>query len=552
MTSSLIKAHLYTSNTYLSDSISWWGMAGEYIRILDRVLVYGYSDVPYNSSIILNITNITQTGDGPATMTITTSTNHGFVVNQYIYLNFYSRGYASAFYANHYYRVLTTPSSTTFTVSSLILSYQFAFTLADNNTVSPAYMFNIANITYSSGVATVTTSVNHNFLRYEYIFISGVTNDVLLNGEFRVESTNGSNQFTFNVTTVSSTFSGIEPNVCLNRIDVTSISVNSSVATVTVNRLHYYNINDVIVIDGAADSVFNNEFRITNVLGLTFSFSISTVLTTTTTSTLITVKNASLGWSKPFAGTNLAVYRSTDPTSSQHYLRVDDSVAQFCYVWMCERMSNINDIPYTSTKLTLTRSDRQYTANYSLSISSRKIWYIIGNTKSFYFLTSYYASGYINLFGYPWIYFFGDFNSVKPSDVYDCMIITDTNFSTIDGTTTPLNLISRSYTGVPGQIQLKKSAPGFNTYMSYNSTATNSAAPDPANLSYNLSSVFIYENNYNIYRGTLPGFYFPLEQVNNFSVGQTFPVNNKVLISFQHLVYNNTIRNCFFDLTGPW
>lgn len=56
----------------------------------------------------------------------------------------------------------------------------------------------------------------------------------------------------------------------------------------------------------------------------------------------IAMKMAPLGWAKPFSGTNLAAYKSTDPLSSGFFLRVDDTNATVTRVIGYESMSDIN------------------------------------------------------------------------------------------------------------------------------------------------------------------------------------------------------------------
>lgn len=56
----------------------------------------------------------------------------------------------------------------------------------------------------------------------------------------------------------------------------------------------------------------------------------------------ITFKVAPLGWEKVFSKTNVAVYRSTDPTGTRAYYRVDDTNALYARVTMYESMSDVD------------------------------------------------------------------------------------------------------------------------------------------------------------------------------------------------------------------
>lgn len=57
----------------------------------------------------------------------------------------------------------------------------------------------------------------------------------------------------------------------------------------------------------------------------------------------ITFKIAPLGWEKVFSKTNVAVYRSTDPSGTRAYYRVDDTNALYARVQMYESMSDVDN-----------------------------------------------------------------------------------------------------------------------------------------------------------------------------------------------------------------
>jgi hypothetical protein len=111
-----------------------------------------------------------------------------------------------------------------------------------------------------------------------------------------------------------------------NQVNVSSITRSGTVATVTTSTSHNYLHGQVILIAGANETDYNGEFVITVTSATTFTYTVANSPATPATGT-ITAKVAPLGWSKPYSGTNKAVYQSANTGSSQHYFRLDDSAA---------------------------------------------------------------------------------------------------------------------------------------------------------------------------------------------------------------------------------
>lgn len=103
-----------------------------------------------------------------------------------------------------------------------------------------------------------------------------------------------------------------------------SLVVSSNVATATIAAGHSYRKYAVIEISGATPSGLNGQHRITSTTGTTFTFETTGIADQTATGT-ITAKMAPAGWSKPFTGTNEAVYAPNKVGASSAFFRVIDT-----------------------------------------------------------------------------------------------------------------------------------------------------------------------------------------------------------------------------------
>lgn len=121
----------------------------------------------------------------------------------------------------------------------------------------------------------------------------------------------------------------------------TSLTVSGGIATLTVPSTHPFDTHTVVLVAGATPSGLNGEKRVLSSAANTITFDATGIADGTATGT-ITVKLAPAGWTKPFSGTNLAAYQSSNVASTKAYLRVDDTAAQNATVRAYETMSDIN------------------------------------------------------------------------------------------------------------------------------------------------------------------------------------------------------------------
>lgn len=123
-----------------------------------------------------------------------------------------------------------------------------------------------------------------------------------------------------------------------------SVSVSNGVGTATFAEGTFFEDYAVVLIAGVtAPAALNGEARVLSHTNNSITFETNAPDGVATTGTSITVKYAPVGsWVKAFAGTNLAVYKSTDIQSPGHCLRVDDTGTTSSRVVGYESMTDVN------------------------------------------------------------------------------------------------------------------------------------------------------------------------------------------------------------------
>jgi hypothetical protein len=110
-----------------------------------------------------------------------------------------------------------------------------------------------------------------------------------------------------------------------NTVSVTSVTRVGSVVTVVTSTPHNFPVGFTVQIQGATPADYNDRWRVESVVdATTFTFNITGTPTTPATGT-ISAQFAPLGWTKPVAGTNTAIYRNDATEGLGHYLQVEDN-----------------------------------------------------------------------------------------------------------------------------------------------------------------------------------------------------------------------------------
>lgn len=309
---------------------------------------------------------------------------------------------------------------------------------------------------------------------------------------------------------------------------------------------------------------------------------------TGTAGSLITVLDACLvdgygtktaaGWTKPYSGTNIAVYRmSTAGGSSGCYMRVDDTGtltdARDARVYGYKTMSDINtgtaQFPTTATEIQVGGAPwkKSSTAN-----ATARPWVIIADERLLYFFsyansTTLYASTTNNSAAC-----FGDLISFLAGDTNQCILIGQQFTASIDGERQAMGRVyanyaadqpmwlARDYTGIT---QAKKAVlyprcPAGLTGVSDGLTlgySQSGAFPDPVTGGINLWSIAVREATATN-RGLMPGFYWPFGGTLVGTDGDTFAGTgnqagrNFILLPVQN--YGGTGGRAAFQYDGDW
>jgi hypothetical protein len=326
---------------------------------------------------------------------------------------------------------------------------------------------------------------------------------------------------------------------------VSSISVTGNVGTATTTTNHSYVPYDVIEFSGANESVFNDSFEIIGVpTSTTFTFAITTADGSATGT--IASKISPLGWTKPYTGTNKAVFRPS--TGNQYFIRVDDTATRHSTINVYETMTTVDDGTGVIGPCYWKKSDTASTAARS--------WVLVGNSRAFYLCIAF-ASSYTDRHG---INFFGDIISLKVNDIYNTALMGEPNvlydayhpsqysfYHLIRNTASGGQFLIRNHLET-GPVNFWKNS--MSIYFGY---GTSFSYPSPVNSGLHLHTIQIVEASGNNLRGYFPGLYAPLE-----STTTTFPHNDRTVViagvPYVHVRLDATNANyggCFFSL-GEW
>lgn len=214
---------------------------------------------------------------------------------------------------------------------------------------------------------------------------------------------------------------------------LTSLTVLAGVATAAFSGSHSAIVDSVIQVAGVTGGPtgyagHNGEQKATAVSAGVVKY--ATTLPDGTYTGTITIKMAPAGWTKAFSGTNLAAYKSSDPLSAGHYLRVDDTNAQYARVVGYESMSDINT-GTGSFPTTAQMSGGGYWPKSANSNSTPVAWGLAADSRMFYLSTQPgFSSGASLQIGN--IRCFGEPIALRPSGDVFCTTLNYSNNTTVN------------------------------------------------------------------------------------------------------------------------
>ena len=169
--------------------------------------------------------------------------------------------------------------------------------------------------------------------------------------------------------------------VLVNGFNSGSCTITRSGSTATATRTsHGFRDKAAVQIAGASETEYNGVHRITVLDANTFTFEVSGTPATPATGS-ITCKQASLGWTTLYTGTNKRVYQQ-GAGSNGFVLRVDDTGTMLGIVRMAESATDVDTLvdPFPTTAQVATYSVIHKSTAAS---STTRAWIIQGDEASF-------------------------------------------------------------------------------------------------------------------------------------------------------------------------
>lgn len=339
---------------------------------------------------------------------------------------------------------------------------------------------------------------------------------------------------------------------------VDSIVIAGGVATVTRSAGHPFEVGSVALIAGATvtGGVINGEQKVTAVTTTTYQFDATGIANQAATGA-ITHKVAPAGWAKPYAGTNLAAYRSVAPETTGCLLRVDDTGTVSARVVGYESMSDINTGVGLFPSAAQFSGGGYWTKAHAADANARP-WMVFADARFFYVAVASNSS-------YPAYYVvhsaFGDFLSSRVGPApYDCLLFSRAGVYASWPTTQAEAGISqdasndaqcvapRGYSGLGSAATLARRAVCW-TNGGASGFSGGTAFPDPGNGALWLNSMVVIEGSVAV-RGTLPGLGYSPQAIG----GSAFAPRSVTtgLDGRRQAAVPSGNGVVFFDVTGPW
>jgi len=379
----------------------------------------------------------------------------------------------------------------------------------------------------------------------------------------------------------------------------TSLTREGNIATATLSAGHGFLVDQVILVVGCTQPEYNGEFTVTAVTSNTVSFTVSgEPVSPATTSSTITVKVAPLGFEIVFTHTNKRVYRSPNPLSNRHFLRVDDSLppgytttwAKFARVTIAEGMADIdtfvgarapydpanptkNEVPSGSGTSLYSGWFKWFYARQAAAEtggdggSVARNWVLLGDDRGFFLANASGWAGDARL-----LYAFTDFDSYKPGDNYASYLLAAERYQTVSYSSftypyqeaysaqsneTTGKVCLRNYTQLGDVCRLGMLSLNDGNGQNISGRSGNIPFPNGPDYSLILHPITLRETNGGHLRGVLPGLYWlhqnqPYDHLSLIDNVLGYPGRKFLIVTLS--AYSSEVNTCgfAFDLTGPW
>ena len=203
-------------------------------------------------------------------------------------------------------------------------------------------------------------------------------------------------------------------------VALTGLGVASGVATGTVASGHPFKAGSVALVTGVTPAGLNGEKRILSVASNSVTFDATGIADGVATGTM-SVKVASAGWTKQYAGTNVAVYKMGGVEGTGFVLRVDDTGTTVARVRGYEVMSDVDTGTEPFPTITQWANPGLWWSKSNTASASARPWRIVADDRGFFYLPKNADAGSEHQG-----FYFGDAASLKSNDPYSCVLRANT------------------------------------------------------------------------------------------------------------------------------
>ena len=353
--------------------------------------------------------------------------------------------------------------------------------------------------------------------------------------------------------------------------NISTMTHTGGTVTVTTSASHGLSTFSRQTIAGANETGYNGEFVILITSGTTFTYTATGITVNTATGTL-TTKTASAGWTKPYNGTNLAVYRGG--SGLQHYFRFDDTTT------IASRMRGYVTMSAISTGTEPFPTDTQinggcyWQKSASADATNAKAWSIWADDRTVHMFVWYGTQGSLD-YNSMCMQSFGEYDPIKIGDSYASYVSAsfaqssysqmlfgalNSNIGLILSSSYSLGMYSpRSYTGVGTSVVLGKIGDYSKSGQGNMGVGGSLPYPHPVDGGLYLCPVGIGEGGalaaQSVLRGTMRGIWNPLH-VTPLAHYDTFDGNGLLAgKKFQAITFcsgTSSLGQCMIDISLTW
>lgn len=323
-----------------------------------------------------------------------------------------------------------------------------------------------------------------------------------------------------------------------------SVTVSGEVCTCTFGGGNPFEQYTVVAITGASIATLNAEWRVATSSATAITFVCPDVPDGVISGT-ISIKRAPAGWVKVFSDTGKSAYQSASFSSTQLYLRVDDTSTTAAKIRGYEHMTSIDDGSGLFPTLAQ-RADAGYWWQKSSTASARQ-WAVIADDSMLYYCPVSNNNQFFD--GQHTPFRFGDLRSRVTGDAYHCLISGVASAGVnpgMEGSTTAIRSTADSTSGkyVARPAAQTGTAQDVSYSCAVNIVGEYGASPDGELL---LCPMALGS------RGVLPGMYVAADRIAGLPFREVVGVSGVPFLRLRAGWNSFDLdRHIAFDITRPW